>query len=161
MEDRTMTKGARPPHETPLAIGEKDRTEIENLYARLQQSQAKLVGPNGESKNLPGSVYSFLIELLETLRQGNSVAIIQHSAKLTTVEAAHLLGVSRQFLVNLLEKGDMPYHMVGSHRRIYAKDVLAYRIKRDNTRRKAISDLSRAEAEEGLYDSAVDECSTP
>jgi excisionase family DNA binding protein len=38
------------------------------------------------------------------------------------VKAVAMLAVSRQFLVNLLEKGEIPYHMVGTHRRIYALD---------------------------------------
>jgi excisionase family DNA binding protein len=71
---------------------------------------------------------------------------------LTTIEAARMLGVSRQFLVKLLEHDGIPYHMVGTHRRIYVRDLLAYKAKRDFKRRKIPDDLTRAEAEDGLYD---------
>jgi excisionase family DNA binding protein len=70
-----------------------------------------------------------------------------------------MLGMSRQFLVRLLEKGEIPFHMVGTHRRMYARDVLAYRAKRDLSRRKILDDLARAEYEEGLYDQVPDESS--
>ena len=78
--------------------------------------------------------------------------IVQHQAKLTTVEAASILGVSRQFLVNLLERGEIPYHMVGRHRRMYARDLFQYKARRDGDRHRAIRDLAQAEASEGLYD---------
>ncbi len=81
-----------------------------------------------------------------------SVAIIQNDAQLTTVEAARMLGVSRQFLVNLLERDEIPYHMVGTHRRIYVRDLLVYKAKRDFKRRQVLDELTRAEAEDGLYD---------
>ena len=97
-------------------------------------------------------MYSFLIELIGLLNEGKSVYIVQNQAKLTTVEAAAVIGVSRQFLVNLLEKGEIAHHMVGTHRRIYAQDLLEYKAKRDETRKKALSELAKAEAAEGLYD---------
>ncbi len=42
---------------------------------------------------------------------------------LTTGEAASLLGVSRQQVVNMAERGDLPYEMSGTHRRIRRSDV--------------------------------------
>jgi excisionase family DNA binding protein len=67
------------------------------------------------------------------------------------MEAAVLLGVSRQFLVNLLEKGEIPHHMVGTHRRVYAQDLFRYKAQRDASRHKAIVELAQAEARDGLY----------
>jgi excisionase family DNA binding protein len=101
---------------------------------------------------LPDSLYSFLLELIGLLSEGKSATIVQNQAKLTTVEAASLLGVSRQFLINLLEKGGIPYHKVGTHRRIYAQDLFQYKARRDGHRHKVIRELAQAEAKEGLYD---------
>jgi hypothetical protein len=42
--------------------------------------------------------------------------------------------------------------MVGTLRRIYVRDLLAYKAKRDSSRRKILDDLTRAETEDGLYD---------
>jgi len=136
---------------TGVAISAKDQREIVELYEKLREVQAKLVGPDGKTEVLPNNVYSFLCRLLADLKAGNSVTILQSKAELTTVEAAKLLGMSRQFLVNLLSRNEIPFHMIGTHRRLYARDVLAYKSKRDNTRRKTLDDLSRAEYDEGIY----------
>lgn len=90
---------------TPLPISEQDQNDIQRLYGALRKAKAKLVGPDGESKPLPNSLYAFLVELIGILQQGKCVQILQNQARLTTAEAASIIGVSRQFLVNLLERG--------------------------------------------------------
>ena len=137
---------------TGFAMSAKEQREIVELYEKLREVQAKLVRPDGKAEVLPGNVNSFLCRLLADLKAGNSVTILQSKAELTTVEAAKLLGMSRQFLVNLLSRSEIPFYMIGTHRRLYARDVLAYKSKRDNARRKTLDDLSRAEYDEGIYD---------
>jgi excisionase family DNA binding protein len=135
-----------------LALTESDQKEVLELYQKIQRSRAKLVGPDGKTQSLPVTLYEFLVRLIADLCEGQSVAIVQNNAQLTTVEGARMLGVSRQFLIKLLERGDIPHHMVGTHRRIYVRDLLAYKARRDSNRRKILDDLTRAEAEDGLYD---------
>jgi len=129
-----------------------DGKEIEQLYEVIRRGKAKLVGRDGRARLLSHSLRSFLIELIGLLNEGKAAYIVRNQAKLTTVEAAAMLGVSRQFLVNILEEGKIPYHLVGTHRRIYAQDLLAYKSKRDQNRRTALRDLAKEEAAEGLYD---------
>ena len=138
--------------QVPLAISETDQKQVLELYQKIQRSRAKLVGPDGMAQSLPVSLYEFLVKLIADLCEGQSVAIVQNDAQLTTVEGARMLGVSRQFLIKLLDRGDIPHHMVGTHRRIYVRDLLAYKAKRDSSRRKILDDLPRAETEDGLYD---------
>ena len=134
-----------------IPISSPDEAEIQQLYATLRHMEAKLIGPDGKAEVLPSNINAFLFGLLRDLRAGCSVTILQNKAQLTTVEASKLLGVSRQFLVQILEKGEIPFHKVGTHRRVFARDVLAYKKHRDTVRRKALVDLARAEREEGLY----------
>lgn len=144
-----------PPTEStqvPLAISPLDQKQVLDLYLKIQRSRAKLVGPDGKTQNLPASLYEFLVKLIADLCEGQTVAIVQSDAQLTTVEGARMLGVSRQFLVKVLERGEIPYHMVGTHRRIYVRDLLAYKAKRDSERRRILDDLTQAEAGDGLYD---------
>lgn len=136
----------------PLAISEEDQKQVLELYQKIQRSRAKLVGPDGQAQSLPVSLYEFLVKLIGDLCEGQSVAIVQNDAQFTTVEAARMLGVSRQFLIKVLERDEIPHHKVGTHRRIYVRDLLAYEAKRDSKRRLILDDLTRAEAEDGLYD---------
>jgi excisionase family DNA binding protein len=131
------------------ASGGEDRPQ--QLYDRFRNANAKLVGPAGDTRVLPESLNSFLAELNGLLSDGKSVAIVRDEAQLTTIEAAALLGVSRQFLVNLLENGEIPHHKVGTHRRMYAEDVYRYKAHRDMHRHKVIRELAKAEARDGLY----------
>jgi excisionase family DNA binding protein len=142
-------------------VSEKDRREILDIYEKLRSADAKLVGPDGKTEILPNNVYSFLCRLLVDLKAGHSVTILQSNAQLTTMDASKMLGVSRQFFVSLLVKGEIPFHMVGTHRRVYAREVLAYKARRDAARRKAHDDLTRAEFEEGIYENVESNDSNP
>jgi excisionase family DNA binding protein len=129
-----------------------DRGGILDLYSKIRAEEAKLAGFDGKARELPPDLYSFLTKVLGELKAGKSVTIVEINEALTTMEAARILGVSRQFLVQLLEQAQIPFHMVGTHRRVYARDLLAYKEKRDAVRRKALDDLVRAEWEDGTYD---------
>jgi excisionase family DNA binding protein len=65
---------------------------------------------------------------------------------LTTGEAARLLGVSRQHIVDLCEAGDLPHALVGKHRRIYRSDVEAVRTGRSRMNKQDTQSLLLAYA---------------
>ena len=138
--------------QTPPAVTESDQRQVQELYRKIQRSRAKLVTLDGRTQNLPVSLYEFLVKLIAGLCEGQSIAIVQNDAQVTTAEAARTLGVSRQFLIKLLGRDDLPHHMVGTHRRVYVRDLLAYKAHRDNRRRKILDELTRAEAADNLYD---------
>jgi len=132
----------------------------QELYNQIQQSHAKLVSPDGNTQDLPASLDDFLVKLTAGLKKGQSVAIVQNDAQVTTVEAARMLGVSRQFLIKLIDGGEIPHYMVGTHRRIYVRDLLAYKSKRDTHRRRVLDELTRAEAAGELYDLELPDAGT-
>jgi len=106
-----------------------------NLRRLIQQGGAKLVGADGRQADIPEPVQDLLILILQKMRAGKAVSIVsEEDQTITTQRAADLLGVSRPFLVRLLENGEIPFHRVGSHRRIYLRDVLDYQRRRDATR---------------------------
>jgi excisionase family DNA binding protein len=95
------------------------------------------------------------LRALEDLQDGRAVSIVPWMQELTTQDAAKLLGVSRQFLVRLLDAGDIPFHFAGTHRRIYLKDLLAYKHQRDQRRRQALRRMVETDLAAGLYDKVV------
>lgn len=113
---------------------------------------SRLVGPDGESIELPDRIRSVVASIVENLRAGNAVSVVPVHAELTTAQAAELLNVSRPYLIKQIGAGAIPHHMVGTHRRVKLADILAYRDRLDAQASEAL-DAMVAEAEDlGLYE---------
>lgn len=91
-----------------------------------------------------------LRQLFELLLKGEPVRVVSLEAELTTQQAAELLGVSRPYLIRLLEEGKIPYHKVGSHRRVKVQDLLAYREAAKKRGQALLDELVRESQELGL-----------
>lgn len=99
---------------------------------------------------LPSVAVRFLFELLTHMGRGNAAAVVPIQSELTTQQAADLLSVSRPYLVGLLESKKLPFHKVGTHRRVLFKDVVAYKKSLDGKRSNALDDLTKQAQELGL-----------
>jgi len=139
----------------PISIPETQEGQIRDLRRLIQQGHAKLIGPDGHQVAIPEPVHDLLLIILNNLQAGKAISIVPEHQQLTTQRAANILGVSRPFLVKLVENGDIPFHMVGSHRRIYLRDLLDYKRRRDAARHEAIDNMARTEIEAGTYDKVV------
>lgn len=118
----------------------KTRAEMQQIDIRADDGTAHTV-------SLPTSALRLLLDILAEIGQGNAVSVIPIHALLTTQEAADILNVSRPFLVQLLEKGDIPFHKVGTHRRVRYEHVIAYKNATDSKRRATLDELA-AQAQE-------------
>ena len=74
------------------------------------------------------------------------------SSELTTKQAAEVLGVSRPFLIRVLEAGQIPFRKVGRHRRVLMQDVLAYKKTMQIKRRAALDELVKASEDMGGFE---------
>jgi excisionase family DNA binding protein len=133
--------------------GKAENDEIQELYRLFLLDKAPaLLGPNRESIPIPESVFNILRQVIGYMRQGKGVSVIPIMEELTTQRAANILGVSRPFLVDLLKREEIPCHKVGTHRRIYLKDVIEYRRRRDGERKKILSEMAQEAIAAGDYD---------
>ncbi len=107
-------------------------------------------GENAEPITLPASIFALVIDLLSKLGNGNAVTIVPVEAELTTQQAADYLNVSRPHLVKLLDRGTLPFRMVGTHRKVLARDVINYRSKADCVRHEALHTMSAADVDLGI-----------
>jgi excisionase family DNA binding protein len=86
------------------------------------------------------------------MREGKAVVLLPESESMTTQAAAEFLGVSRPFVVALLEKEAIRHHKVGTHRRVYLKDLMAYQRQRDTHRRATLDNLRGKVDAAGMYE---------
>jgi excisionase family DNA binding protein len=122
-------------------------------FARVLEShQAALIGPGEDRISLPEPIYRVLVRALRFLERGEGVMIVPSTQEMTTQSAADMLGVSRQYVVQLLEEGKIPFHKVGTHRRVAMRDVLDFRRKRDAARKRMLGEIAREAVEDGVYD---------
>jgi len=124
---------------------ERLRRQIDELL-RLH-SAARLVDPDGNTTEIPLSAFNALKLVVQTMARGQTLTLVPHDKDLTTQEAADILHVSRPHLIKLLDRGTIPHHRVGTHRRIQTDDLLSYREQRDATRREKLDQLIRLSEE--------------
>jgi excisionase family DNA binding protein len=137
---------------------EADRRDAQNANRVL----ARLVGHNRvrvqvvtddlppQSFILPACAVRLLTDMLGYLAQGRAVAVLPDDAELTTQQAADVLNVSRPHLVSLLERGAIPFHRAGTHRRVRFCDLLAYHARRAEESRAALDELTAQAQELGM-----------
>lgn len=126
--------------------------KVVDLLAHLDtaaERKTRLVGPDGEGIVLPASAFEALKAVVTGMAQGMAMTLVPSGRELTTQEAADLLRISRPSVIRLLEDGAIPFHKVGTHRRIDVEDVLAYRAKRNEQRRAALRELTEISEEIG------------
>jgi excisionase family DNA binding protein len=147
----------------PDALSEEERSSLRKQLRRIfsNADSGEEVGPvslrvegegGGATLSLPDAAAGPLLDLLSDLAEGRVVSVSEADEELTTREAAELLNVSRPHLTQLLKEGEIPSHKVGSHHRVYRRDVLAYKAKRREQSEEAVQELTRLSQELGLYD---------
>ncbi len=135
------------PSERDAALADRAGRALEALIDSAQPVSARF---GNETVDVPAPALRLLREILDRMAHGKGVALTSLHAELTTRQAADLLQVSRTHLVQLLDEGRIPCRKVGSHRRVRAEDILAWRRETELRRREALDDLTARDQELGL-----------
>lgn len=101
---------------------------------RLVPGEADVIrrAADGSERALPEELVRILIASASELAAGHAVTVLASEVELTPAETAELLGLSRPFVVRLLDSGDIPSaYLPGSrHRVVRLADVLAFQQRR-------------------------------
>ena len=132
------------------------RESVRRLAPQLARANGNLqlciIEQAGQSEAvaIPASAFRVLVTILKEMASGNAVRLVPHQTELTTEEAAGVVDMSRPYFVRLLDEGRIPFHKVGTHRRVLFKDVMDYKAEHRRARRGALRRLSVLDQELGL-----------
>lgn len=122
-----------------------------------QRKTAELVGVDGTKIRLPDEVFDVLRDVAEALMDGKAIRITALSQRLTTSQAASVLGISRPTLIRLLADGKIPFEQPSRHRMIRLDDVIAYQRRRYAEVNAGLDELTSQAVADGLYDASADD----
>jgi len=105
--------------------------ELKDLSERIGPSRNKgikiKIQETDEFITIPKKAMSLLSTIIQNMAEGKSISIVPSNSEMSTQQAADMLNVSRPHLIKLLDAKKIPFKKVGSHRRIFLKDILEYK----------------------------------
>jgi excisionase family DNA binding protein len=119
---------------------------------RIALVEEKADGSDLARIEVPPATLRLLSKILALMARQQTFVLYPESSELTTKQAAEVLGVSRPFLIRLLEAGEIPYRKVGRHRRVLMKDVLAHKQTMQVKTRAAMDEMVQLSEEIDGYD---------
>ena len=152
---RTSERRKRTPSSATGTIDRGCAARVASALRSLRGSKTgepvQLLVASGQRVALPAPLADVVARAATLLAEGRNVSVVADDDMLTTQGAAERLNVSRQYVVRLADRGELPAVKVGSHRRLRASDVEAYRAKRGTERDAALDRLAEMSEEMGGY----------
>jgi toxin-antitoxin system, antitoxin component, merR family len=124
--------------------------DIVNAASSKEAAPRLVVGD--KAVELTPGMADVLVRVAQAMQQGLAVTVAPQNTRLTTQEAADMLGISRSTLVRMLEAGEIPFERIRRHRRLYLSDVLEYRERQRRASDEALSDMVADAQAMGAYD---------
>ena len=149
-QDRTRSVSIRSPEMMELA--QKNSDILKHYLTKHATASLKLDDAQDQEITLPESILRLVYEALAAAASGKQLRLVEEDAEVSPEKAAEFLQVSRPYLVRLLDNGEIPFHYVGTHRRITMSDVMTYKRKRKIKSTKALQRMTELSEEMGLYD---------
>lgn len=122
----------------PIEPTTQDTIRAANAMKRLSEGKLDLL----QLPDMPDMLAKLLPQILSMIADGRALTIVPQDTDYTPNQAARYLNVSRPYLLGLLNEGKIPYHNVGSHKRIRLRHLKAYRLKQDEESEKALKELA-------------------
>jgi hypothetical protein len=97
------------------------------VFLEHHTEPASLVGPGGQQLPLPLEVCGLLVQVVDAMKAAKAITVAPLEQRLTTQQAADLLGVSRPTLIKLLRRTRSPTKSAAGTAGSGLSDVLAYR----------------------------------
>lgn len=132
-----MTRSSVLGNATQVEPGPDDRRTARNL-SRAVAGATRLVLrlPDGGEVELPAALIEILRASAEELSEGHTVTILASEVLLTPAEVGELLGLSRPYVVRLLDQGQIASEFLpdSRHRVVKLADVLEFQRRRERRR---------------------------
>ncbi len=126
---------------------------LERLSLLFREGENSVViGQNGDKVALPPEMRRLFAFVLDALEKRQSVCLIPEDEPFTTQAAANFLGMSRPYLMRLLDAGEISFHRVGTHRRVLYRDLVSFQERRTEVRSSALSKMTQELSDAGVYD---------
>ena len=140
-----MARYCLPPGDRPDLVRGAD---LLKRRAPADRVEMLLVHPDGsrESVEISAAAIGLIADLLEKASASEEVALLAGDAEISPEDAAAILGVSRPLVRRRMDVGDLPFRLVGAHRRVRLADVLEIR-RKEAPARAALEEL-RADTED-------------
>jgi excisionase family DNA binding protein len=127
------------PSEADIDLARESTRLWDKLSAKERSTVEIQIG--GQSVPLSPGVAQLIADALHEVAAGKPLAMVPLEEELSPNEVAELLNVSRNFVIKLIDRQELPARMVGTHHRIRLVDALAYKQQNDAGRRKTLAKL--------------------
>lgn len=141
------------PHAVDAVEDTAVRSQLRDAIALFAEpsSVPRLVA-GGQSVALPAEVMDAFRDVLGRFANGESVVIGSVGTLLTTSQVADFLGVSRTFVIQLIDAGKLGVEYRGTHRRVPLADAARYADDAKREREAKLDAIAALTARTGGYD---------
>ncbi len=140
-----------PPTQEEVTLARQSQSALRRCASNNSSlCRLKVMGDGEQVVEVPKQAIRLLMDILDQMSRGNAVTVIPIHAELTTQEAADLLNVSRPLLVGLMKRGAIPFHKVGTHRRVRFEDLVAFKAQVEREQQAAMDELAQQAQELGM-----------
>lgn len=143
----------------PITVTVDDIEAVQHIAEALQHSTipgeqrtATIVTSDGQMIDVAAFLVEALQQLAVLLAQGDDVVLVPVDRSVSLSEATTLLNVSRSFLTQLLDAGELTARGTGDTRRLPLRAVVAYKMHRHVANTKDLAAALAVAQEAGSYD---------